>query len=55
MIKACAWKWDGCSHNPYGNSKRPVAEIRRFSEPTFFITNKSDGQHRHTISHARQW
>jgi hypothetical protein len=32
-----------------------VAEIRPLSEPPFFITNKSDGQHRHAISHARQW
>src|SRR6266852_4643094 len=36
------------------NRKRPVAEIRRFSEPPFFTTNKCDGHHRHTISHARE-
>ena len=37
-----------------GNGKRPVAEIRRFSEPPFSITNKCASHHRHTISHARQ-
>ncbi len=38
-----------------GKRKRPVAEIRRFSEPPFSITNKRDGHHRHATSHARQW
>jgi hypothetical protein len=38
-----------------GNRKRPIAEIRRSPSRPFFITNKSDGQHRHAISHARQW